>query len=91
MVNRRGLLPVNAVGMSECEVPEMPDGRERVEGLQFEDKIENKEMDILKDLPSFNSENFSKFLSHGGNGCSGGTGSVSTSSEIGGTVIMFLF
>lgn len=37
-----------------------PDGRERVEGLG--DKVEGKEMDILKDLPSYNSSNFSRLL-----------------------------
>ena len=65
--------------MSEYEVPEMPDGRERVEGLQLEVKPESKEMEILKNLPSFNSDNFSKF---GGNVCSGRNGSVSVCSEI---------
>lgn len=60
--------------MSEYEVPEMLDSGERVGGLQLEGKPETQEMDILKDLPSFNSENFSKF---GSNGCSGRTGSVS--------------
>ena len=37
------------------------DGRERVEGL----KMDDKEMDILKDLPSYNSSNFSRLLSPG--------------------------
>ena len=31
----------------------------RLEGI--EDEIDSKEMDILKDLPSYNSSNFSKF------------------------------
>lgn len=63
--------------MSECVVPQMPGGRRRVEGLQLETEPKNKEMDILKNLPSFDSENFSKFLSHGSSSCSGKNGSVS--------------
>ncbi len=37
-------------------------GKERVEGLTAE---EGKEMEILKDLPSYNSSNFSKVFSQG--------------------------
>lgn len=70
---------LSVLDMSEYEVPQMPDGRERVKGLELEVRPENKEMDILKDLPSFNSENFSKF---GSNGCSGKNGSVSVYSGI---------
>jgi hypothetical protein len=62
--------------MSQCVVPELPDGRERVEGLQLEVKSESREMEILKNLPSFNSENFSRF---GGNGASGKSSLVSVS------------
>lgn len=66
----------------ECEdavAPQLVSGKERVEGLEFEAKMHSKEMDILKNLPSFNSENFSKFTcGHGGNtGSSGRTSSVS--------------
>ncbi len=62
----------------DAVAPQLLDGRERVEGLEMEAKVDNKEMDILKNLPSFNSENFSKFLSQGGNGCYGRHNSVST-------------
>ena len=60
------------------EMPEMPEmstsgssethanGRERVEGLEARlDPEAEKEMDILKDLPSYNSSNFSVLLSAG--------------------------
>lgn len=48
----------------EMTVTDSPaSGRERVEGLEA--KMEDKEMDILKDLPSYNSSNFSLLLSPG--------------------------
>ena len=40
----------------------LTNSRERVEGLEV--KVHSKEMDILRDLPCYNSSNFSKLLSH---------------------------
>ena len=70
----------SSIGCEDAVAPQLVNGRERVEGLELEAKVHSKEMDILKNLPSFNSENFSKFTcGHGSNtGSSARTCSVSS-------------
>ena len=62
------VVPVIASKDEDAVAPQEDGARERVEWFRVEPRPNFKEMDLLKNLPSFNSENFSKFLSHG---CSG--------------------
>ncbi len=61
--------------MEKAAAVSSQNGKERVEGLT---DAEKKEMDILKDLPSYNSSNFSRVFSQGASSCapSGRNGSV---------------